>query len=46
MGITYYKIRLGNGIICTFKCTAPLQKFHVICEIIRTNYELLDVITV
>lgn len=46
MGITYYKIKFDCGIICTFKCTTPHQKFHVMCEIIRTNYELLDVITV
>lgn len=46
MGITYYKIRLGNGIICTFKCKTPRQKFHIMCELIRTNYELLDIITV
>lgn len=46
MSITYYKIRFGNGIICTFKCTTPLQKFHLMCELIRTNYELIDTITV
>lgn len=46
MNITYYKIRLCNGIICTFKCTTPRQKFHIMCELIRTNYELLDTATV
>ena len=46
MEITYYKIKLGCGIICIFRCTTPRQKFNLMCELIRTNYELLDAITV
>jgi hypothetical protein len=46
MEITYYKIKLGGGIICTFRCTTPRQKFNLMCELIRTNYELLDAVTV
>ena len=46
MEITYYKIKLGCGIICAFRCTTPRQKFNLMCELIRTNYELLDAVTV
>lgn len=45
MEITYYKIKLGCGIICTFRCTTPIQKFNIMCELICTNYELLDTVT-
>lgn len=46
MAITYYKIKLGCGIVCTFRCTTPRQKFKLMCELTRTGYELLSITTV
>ena len=46
MTITYYKIKLPCGVVCTFKCTTPRQKFHIMCELVRTNYELIETVDV
>ena len=46
MAITYYKIKLPCGVICTFRCNTPRQNLYLMCELITTNYELLETVTI
>ena len=46
MNATYYKIKLPCGVICTFKCFTPRQKMYLMCELLKTNYELLETVEV
>ena len=46
MAITYYKIKLECGVICTFRCTTPRQKLYILSQLMNSNYQLIDSVTV
>ena len=46
MAITYYKIKLECGAICTFRCTTPRQKLYIMEQLMNSNCKLIDSVTV